>query len=63
MCIYMKRRTEELAIKVSKEEKNFLLQCAEKACLSLSDFIVLSALSLDLADMEVKRIIQDQTMG
>lgn len=45
-CIYMKDRTEFLTIKLSKEEKEYVLQFAEKTCLSESDLILLAILSL-----------------
>lgn len=42
----MKDRDEFLTIKLSKEEKEYILQFAEKTCLSESDLILLAILSL-----------------
>lgn len=43
----MNNRTEELMVLLSPKEKDFIIKCATDKCLSIEDFIMLSALSID----------------
>ena len=43
----MEKRDTILLLQVTETEKEFLLRCAEDACLSLSDFVLLSALAIN----------------
>ena len=42
----MEKRDATLLLQLTEMEKEFLLQCAENAYLSLSDFVLLAALSV-----------------
>lgn len=46
-------RSTSLVLPLSDEEKEFLLSAAEKTHLSISDFVLLSALSLNLPTKEI----------
>lgn len=50
----MSNRTEELTILLSQKEKDFIIKSATDKCLSIEDFIMLSALSVD-ASQNVKQ--------
>lgn len=43
----MEKRDTTLLLQVTETEKEFLLRCAEDTCLSLSDFVLLSALAIN----------------
>ena len=55
----MSNRTKELTILLSQKEKEFIIKKASDKCLSIEDFIILSALSLDsvpnIKNMSVKK--------
>lgn len=46
----MNNRTEMLTLRLSKEEKNLIIKCAKETCLSVADYLVLSALSVGVHD-------------
>ena len=50
----MEKRDTTLLLQVTETEKEFLLRCAEDTCLSLSDFVLLSALSVTPAARKQK---------
>ena len=45
---FVNNRTEELMIRLSPKERNFIIKSAIDKCLSIEDFIMLSALSVDI---------------
>ena len=50
----MEKRDTTLLLQVTETEKEFLLRCAEDTCLSLSDFVLLAALSVTPAARKQK---------
>ena len=46
----MEERNTTLVLQLTEQEKAFLLHCAEEVCLSLSDFVLLSALTVTPAE-------------
>lgn len=52
----MDNRDTSLLLPVTKMEKEFLIECAEKACLSLSDFILLSALAANIPKRKQRQV-------
>lgn len=46
----MENRTETLTLRLSKEEKNLIIKGAKETCLSVADYLVLSALSVGVLD-------------
>lgn len=52
----MRRRSTDLVLPLSQSEKEFLLRAAEETHLSISDFVLLVALSLNLnaKDISIK---------
>ena len=50
----MEKRDTTLLLQVTETEKEFLLRCAEDTCLSLSDFVLLAALSVTPAASKQK---------
>lgn len=55
----MEKRDTTLLLQVTETEKEFLLRCAEDTCLSLSDFVLLSALSITPVARKQKLNIDD----
>ncbi len=58
----MDNRTETLSLRLSKEEKNLIIKGAKETCLSVTDYLVLSALSVGVLDSNTlnKRILHDE---
>ena len=46
----MDNRTETLTLRLSKEEKNLIINGAKETCLSVADYLVLSALAVGVLD-------------
>lgn len=46
----MENRSDSLMLPLTEREKEFIIDCAEKACLSISDFVLLSALAINLPE-------------
>lgn len=46
----MENRSDFLMLPLTEREKEFIIDCAQKVCLSISDFVLLSALAINLPE-------------
>lgn len=59
----MEKRDTTLLLQLTEAEKAFLLHCAEEVCLSLSDFVLLSALSVTPVERKQKLNIDSRNLN
>ena len=56
----MKLRKEKIILEISQDERDYLLNAAERANLSLVDFVLLAILALPAANKEPLRDIKNE---